>query len=178
MPYKSKVARRKHAARYRRANRERIRGYANAWYRRNSKKVAVKVKQQRRNNPEATLTAERAYRAKNAETIRRRRRRYYKANRDRILAASRKLRQANGAKYYAARRLKLGLPAPTRPMPPHCECCSRTPKGRGMSLDHCHVTNNFRGWLCGACNRAIGMLGDNVRGLERAIFYLRKHGDQ
>ena len=41
-------------------------------------------------------------------------------------------------------------------------------------LDHCHVTNKFRGWLCHKCNRALGNFNDNVDILKRAIKYLTK----
>jgi hypothetical protein len=66
-----------------------------------------------------------------------------------------------------------GLPAPTRPMPSVCECCGRYPNGKGtLHLDHDHVSNKFRGWLCSSCNTAIGKLGDTVVGVSRAVTYL------
>jgi hypothetical protein len=68
---------------------------------------------------------------------------------------------------------KLKYPDPTRPMPSACECCGRTQK-IALSLDHCHVTGDFRGWLCHPCNMSIGALGDNVSGLFRAVQYLEK----
>ncbi len=45
-----------------------------------------------------------------------------------------------------------------------------------MHLDHDHTTGKFRGWLCNCCNRAFGMLGDTISGLERALDYLRRNG--
>ena len=51
-----------------------------------------------------------------------------------------------------------------------CECCGT--KSQVIHIDHDHKTLEFRGWLCGACNRAIGMLGDNIEGLQKAINYL------
>lgn len=42
-----------------------------------------------------------------------------------------------------------------------------------LSVDHCHATGRVRGLLCNRCNRAIGLLGDNVELLERAIRYLK-----
>lgn len=45
-----------------------------------------------------------------------------------------------------------------------------------MSLDHCHHTGLFRGWLCGKCNTAIGKLGDTLEGVKRAVAYLEKYG--
>lgn len=66
-------------------------------------------------------------------------------------------------------RSRRGLPAPTRPRPDACECCGN--KG-AVSLDHCHVTNIFRGWLCGSCNRGLGLLGDDVEGVTKILEYL------
>ena len=41
-------------------------------------------------------------------------------------------------------------------------------------IDHCHTTGEVRGLLCNSCNRGVGLLGDNVSNLERAILYLNK----
>ena len=57
-----------------------------------------------------------------------------------------------------------------------CECCGN--KTETIHIDHDHNTLKFRGWLCGACNRAIGMLGDNIEGLTNAINYLSTNGSQ
>ena len=53
----------------------------------------------------------------------------------------------------------------------YCECCNK-PSDK-LVLDHCYKTNVFRGWLCTHCNMSIGLLGDNVEGLRRAIDYLK-----
>jgi hypothetical protein len=45
----------------------------------------------------------------------------------------------------------------------------RTPR---LCVDHCHETKKVRGLLCDNCNRALGLLGDKVEPLERAIEYL------
>lgn len=76
----------------------------------------------------------------------------------------------------AKRRLKRGLPLPTRPEPNTCENCGKDALlcGRGLHLDHDHVTGAFRGWLCGDCNTGIGKLGDTIAGLRRAITYLER----
>ena len=41
-------------------------------------------------------------------------------------------------------------------------------------LDHCHETNEFRGWLCQSCNRSLGAFKDSVATLLRAIDYLEQ----
>ena len=64
-----------------------------------------------------------------------------------------------------------------------CECCGNvTPLGKrgrgeffgGLHLDHDHITGDFRGWICRACNNGIGNFGDTIAGLIVAIRYLRR----
>jgi len=40
--------------------------------------------------------------------------------------------------------------------------------------DHAHLTGEFRGWLCGLCNVAIGMFRDDPELLSAAAEYLRR----
>lgn len=56
-----------------------------------------------------------------------------------------------------------------------CQVCgvSITKSGKA-NLDHCHKTGKFRGWLCGDCNKGIGLLGDTPAGVTRALAYLVK----
>jgi hypothetical protein len=42
-----------------------------------------------------------------------------------------------------------------------------------LHIDHCHETNKIRGLLCMKCNVGLGMLGDNEKGLLRALEYVR-----
>lgn len=44
---------------------------------------------------------------------------------------------------------------------------------RKEHIDHDHDTGLIRGVLCGSCNTAIGVLGDNEAGVMRALEYLR-----
>jgi hypothetical protein len=43
-----------------------------------------------------------------------------------------------------------------------------------LVVDHCHKSQEFRGWLCSDCNGAIGKLGDNLMGVLQAADYLYK----
>jgi hypothetical protein len=52
-----------------------------------------------------------------------------------------------------------------------CYNCGRTDKK--LVFDHDHETLAHRGWLCDNCNRSIGMLGDTIESLDRAIRYLK-----
>lgn len=60
-----------------------------------------------------------------------------------------------------------------------CAICDGPPKGPGSQygrfrfhVDHCHETNKVRGLLCGNCNTAIGLLGDDLKRFWAAIDYL------
>ena len=57
-----------------------------------------------------------------------------------------------------------------------CDLCSK--ETDALCLDHDHVTDKFRGWICNECNTGMGLLGDNIEGLEKALHYLRKHDEQ
>jgi hypothetical protein len=87
----------------------------------------------------------------------------------------------NSVKIREACKKSKGLPKSTRPCPKDglCECChkpetiiNKTGKVKSLSLDHCHNSGEFRGWLCFHCNSGIGKLGDNLEGVYRAVNYL------
>lgn len=42
-------------------------------------------------------------------------------------------------------------------------------------IDHCHTTGKVRGLLCTRCNTGIGMLGDSIGIVTRALAYLTEH---
>jgi len=44
-----------------------------------------------------------------------------------------------------------------------------------LAIDHCHKTDNVRGLLCNRCNRALGLLQDDITVLLSAIKYLETH---
>lgn len=46
-----------------------------------------------------------------------------------------------------------------------------------LCVDHCHSTGRVRGLLCGHCNAAIGMFGENETTMRRAIEYLKQPAD-
>lgn len=59
-----------------------------------------------------------------------------------------------------------------------CAICGddeKSKRNKNLSIDHCHETNKVRGLLCTNCNRAIGLLKDNIQILEKAINYLNKY---
>lgn len=118
-------------------------------------------------NPEkkAEYAAKRAPRTAEALERRRARNREWKAaNRDRVRELNRKQnRKARGIK---------NATSETRSGP--CDLCTRPCKQ--LQFDHDTATGLQRGWLCRPCNTALGCLGDNEAGLERALAYVRGRG--
>lgn len=104
-----------------------------------------------------------AYYLKNKEALNKIRKARYKQNPEPVKQMVRK-----------AWRQRNNLQEPTRPEPEVCECCGGTTVNKAIVFDHCHKTKKFRGWLCSKCNTGIGILGDDVEGLERALTYLKR----
>lgn len=55
-----------------------------------------------------------------------------------------------------------------------CAICNQTQTK--LHIDHDHNSGKVRGLLCGNCNRALGLMYDNVESLEAAIDYLKVGG--
>lgn len=51
-----------------------------------------------------------------------------------------------------------------------CRICQRE---ADLQVDHCHDTGKVRGLLCGPCNKALGLLRDDVTTLLAAVSYLK-----
>lgn len=60
----------------------------------------------------------------------------------------------------------------TRQKTNYCEICN---KECNTVLDHCHVKNKFRGWLCMSCNTSLGNVKDKIEILHKMIEYLVKN---
>lgn len=56
----------------------------------------------------------------------------------------------------------------------HCACCLK-PFTDTPQVDHDHKTGKIRGLLCGLCNRALGLVKDDIQTLVTMIHYLEKH---
>ena len=43
-----------------------------------------------------------------------------------------------------------------------------------LVVDHCHASLEVRGLLCNNCNRALGLMQDDIERLKSAIYYLER----
>lgn len=55
-----------------------------------------------------------------------------------------------------------------------CEACGAP--ADPLHLDHDHNTGARRGWLCGPCNRALGLLQDSEERCQQLAGYRRRFG--
>jgi hypothetical protein len=73
--------------------------------------------------------------------------------------------------------------------PTECDACGAPPvsprngkhrsgKTQGLAFDHDHETGEFRGWLCGGCNRALGLLEDDIEMILCLAMYLERHNNK
>jgi len=53
-----------------------------------------------------------------------------------------------------------------------CDICGKVVP---LVIDHCHISGDIRGRLCGPCNTGIGLFKENINSLEQAIEYLRSY---
>lgn len=53
-----------------------------------------------------------------------------------------------------------------------CAICGKPCDLGRLAVDHDHETGRIRGLLCRRCNTAIGLLGDSLDGVLRAVDYL------
>ena len=64
-------------------------------------------------------------------------------------------------------KLRRNHPAPE---PGHCPACNRYTET--WVLDHCHHTDEFRGYICDSCNLGFGKFDDDPRMMACALTYL------
>jgi hypothetical protein len=52
---------------------------------------------------------------------------------------------------------------------------SKTSTVNDLCVDHCHETGKIRQLLCNKCNRGLGFFNEDIKSMELAIDYLRRH---
>lgn len=54
-----------------------------------------------------------------------------------------------------------------------CDICDK--ERPPLHVDHSHTSGKVRGYLCGSCNRALGLLQDSAQVAFNAATYLKGH---
>jgi hypothetical protein len=139
--------------------------YHRKYYVANKDKITEYRRNWRVNNPEKSRGYTKKYRDNNVEKVKECGRVYRRKYREINPELSRE-RSRNS-------RWQVVL-IPTRPRPDLCEICGLPEQGRNrvLSLDHCHKTNKFRGWICNRCNRTLGHVNDSPVLLRKLAEYL------
>src|SRR4051812_9183157 len=57
-----------------------------------------------------------------------------------------------------------------------CAICGKSPE-QALELDHDHASQRLRQFLCGPCNRLLGLANDDPELLRRAAAYIERHRD-
>lgn len=113
------------------------------------------------------------YRQRRSESVARYRLRFP----ERIAALKKRDREKIRARIVA---IGLGLPSgslvearlASPPMPENCQLCGA--QSASLQWDHDHALMRFRGWICGSCNRGLGLFGDSLERLRLAVKYLEE----
>ena len=169
------------------------------WYLRNKDRINARNRARRKADPEKYRERSRALYAASPERrekqnaiARRWRKRnrahklkadrtYYRRNCDALRAKAREYRRKHPAALRDASLRRLYGLSPNgydelhRKQGGRCAVCRLPPKGRHKRLhvDHCHTRKRVRGLLCGPCNTALGLLGEDPKRFAAAVRYLR-----
>ena len=94
----------------------------------------------------------------------------------------RKCKSCKNGQMKVLRKLRKENPYPNKDY--HCPVCKRhmdevnkykQPMLKSWVLDHCHLTDTFRGWICQNCNAGLGGFRDNSQTVLSAHKYLEDH---
>lgn len=84
------------------------------------------------------------------------------------------LRKTRGRTYFSGTKLTLSVwdrELLNRLRPDYCQACGEKPES-SLNIDHCHLKEIVRGFLCFNCNLALGLFYDTEEYIENAIAYL------
>lgn len=163
---------------------EKKRQYAREWRVKNKAKLQAYFKEYYAAHAEKKRTVTREWKANNPERVKRNRRVYKKRRRPTLNEKQAEYRLKTPEKqlnYHLSGVYGISLDTYNDMVQAQdglCLICNmpETRRFRGstlrLSVDHCHETGNVRGLLCSACNKGIGMLGDDPARLLAAVEYL------
>lgn len=183
MPYANPEDAKAYRKAYREKNKEEIKAYEKAYNEKNREKINARQRAYSEKNKERKKANNKAYNEKNKEKIRAYARAYYEKNKEKLNVKHKAYREKNKDKKRESelkRNFGIGLHEYNLILTEQkgkCACCGihQNELTMNLAVDHDHDTGLIRGLLCGKCNTGIGILGDNIEGLMKALNYLEKH---
>lgn len=135
------------------------------WRAKNKEKVAAQARRYRARHPDKVKAVKSRYLEKTrserlpkeAEAARRRRAQDPEGQRERYERWRKKKEE---------RLVKIA----GRPRAVSCEICNGSEGG--IVFDHCHLSGQFRGWICDRCNKTLGLVKDSTELLASMAKYL------
>ena len=130
----------------------------------------AKIMEWHKKNPKKVTLAQQKYAENNREKLSRRTREWNVANRFR--------RALNASRATAKRRNHLSCDATVRELEVaftgRCAVCGvwESECSKRLHMDHDYATGKFRGWLCGQCNAALGLLQDSREVISDLLKYI------
>lgn len=140
----------------------------------------------RRDNPEKFKSYTKKYREKNREKLKQVQKDYYENNPEKKKEIKKKrnnYKRNNPEKmrgHHLRREYNISLEDYSKLLQEQqsrCAICEihTTDIGRAnLDVDHCHSTGKIRGLLCPNCNKALGLLKDNIEIVNSMMKYLLK----
>ena len=134
----------------------------------------------RLNNQDRIIRNRKRWQSENKDRIRRKGIEYRKLNKERLSEINKIYYQNNQRKALGWNLAKYGLSVEkfeemSRRQGDVCSICfKKCANKKRLSVDHNHDTGVIRGLLCNNCNRALGLIGDDINFFKNAIKYLNK----
>lgn len=148
--------------------------YCRQYYQDNKDRIKARCKQYYQDNKDAIKIREQARRDKHRVQRNEVHRKWAAANRSEAYRRT--------FKSYLKRKYKITIEQYEEMMQRQnglCAICNLLPLGRGSNnglvLDHCRYCGKLRKFLCGHCNKLLGLVSDDPEILRSAIKYLEGH---
>jgi Autographiviridae endonuclease VII len=130
---------------------------------------------------ERLLENQRLYRKTNKEYIRKKNQESYQSSREEYLKKCRDYYRSTGKdvkrNYRMVNMYGITLDEYNKMFESQNGCCAickthQSFLNKKLAVDHNHAIGNVRGLLCDKCNKALGMVNDNIEILKRMMKYL------
>jgi len=158
--------------------------YLKQYYQQNKEKFAKNTKAYRTKNKDSLAVKSKEYNIRTKDRKKEYDKTYYKNNIDKIMEYTWRTKE-HSDNYRLSKKFGISLEEYNTMLKKQhgvCAICTKeevikTKKGnfRKLAVDHDHITGKVRGLLCSNCNTSLGGFQDDIKTLEKALKYLKKH---